>query len=62
MDPIQIPSLASSLDSYQLSNQSTRWCWKKALDSQQSIATDLIKQILQLPSNPAIGRNINTTA
>ncbi|AMO48320.1 hypothetical protein AKI40_1910 [Enterobacter sp. FY-07] len=62
MDPIQISSLASSLDSYQLSNQVNTLVLKKALDSQQSIATDLIKQIPQLPSNPAIGRNINTTA
>jgi len=62
MEPIQIASLASSLDSYQLDNQVNTLVLKKALDSQQAIATDLIKQIPQLPSNPAIGRTINTTA
>lgn len=61
MDPIQIASLASSLDSYQLDNQVNTLVLKKALDTQKTIASDLIQQIPQLPSNPAIGRNINTT-
>lgn len=62
MDPIQIASLASSLDSMQLQSQVSTLVLKKALDAQQSMASDIIQQIPQLPSNPAIGRNINTTA
>ncbi|MBS1207490.1 MAG: hypothetical protein H6R25_4389 [Proteobacteria bacterium] len=62
MDPIQIASLASSLDSYQLDGQVSTLVLKKALDAQKSMASDIIQQIPQLPSNPAIGRNINTTA
>jgi hypothetical protein len=62
MDPIQIASLASSLDSWQLDGQVSTLVLKKALDAQKSMASDIIQQIPQLPSNPAIGRNINTTA
>ncbi|ANI82371.1 YjfB family protein [Kosakonia oryzae] len=62
MDPMQIASLASSLDSYQLNSEVSTLVLKKALDAQKSMASDIIQQIPQLPSNPAIGRNINTTA
>jgi hypothetical protein len=32
------------------------------LDNQQSMAAVILDSIPQLPANPAIGRNINTTA
>lgn len=62
MDSSQIASLATSLSSYQMNSQVSTLVLRKALDSQESAASDLIKQIPSLPSNPAIGRNINTTA
>ncbi|MGK9172790.1 YjfB family protein [Yokenella regensburgei] len=62
MDSSQIVSLSTSLNSYQLNSQVSTLVLRKALDAQESAAVDLINQIPQLPSNPAIGRNINTTA
>jgi hypothetical protein len=62
MDSSQIASLSTSLSSYQLNSQVSTLVLRKALDAQETAATDLINQIPQLPSNPAIGRNINTTA
>lgn len=62
MDSSQIASLSTSLSSYQLNSQVGTLVLRKALDAQETAATDLINQIPQLPSNPAIGRNINTTA
>lgn len=62
MDPAQLVSLASSLDSYQLGSQVNTLVLKKSLDAQESAVSGIIEQIPQLPSNPAIGRNINTTA
>lgn len=62
MDSSQIVSLSTSLNSYQLNSQVSTLVLKKALDAQETAATGLINQIPQLPSNPAIGRNINTTA
>lgn len=61
MDVSQIASLATSLDSLDLSNQVDTLMLKKALDNQQSTAASLIEAIPPLPANPAIGRNINIT-
>ena len=58
MDPMQIASLASSLDSYQLDSQVSTLVLKKALDAQKSMASDIIQQIPQLPSNPAINSGV----
>ncbi|UYU33469.1 YjfB family protein [Siccibacter colletis] len=62
MDAANIASLATSLDSMQLNNQVSTLVLKKALDNQQSVASGILDAIPQLPANPAIGRNINTTA
>ncbi|MEA9389793.1 YjfB family protein [Acerihabitans sp. TG2] len=62
MDVSQIVSLATSLNSQDLSNQVNTLLLKKTLDNQQSTAASIIESIPQLPANPAIGRNINTTA
>jgi len=62
MDSLQIASLSTSLSSNQLNSQVSTLMLRKTLDSQESAAAALINQIPQLPSNPAIGRNINTTA
>ncbi|MGC6386215.1 YjfB family protein [Ewingella sp. S1.OA.A_B6] len=62
MDVSQITSLATSLDSQDLSSKVNTLLLKKTLDNQQSTASSLLESIPQLPANPAIGRNINTTA
>lgn len=62
MDAANIASLATSLDSMQVNNQVSTLVLKKALDNQQSVASGILDAIPQLPANPAIGRNINTTA
>ncbi|ACS86385.1 YjfB family protein [Musicola paradisiaca] len=62
MDVSQLESLSSSLNSMQLSSQVGTAVLKKALDTQEATASSLIQSIPQLPANPAIGRNVNTTA
>jgi len=62
MDVTQIPSMATSLEDMQVKNEASTLVLKKALDNQQSLAAGIIESIPQLPANPAIGRNINTTA
>lgn len=62
MDVSQIASLATSLDSQELSSQVSTALLKKTLDNQESTAASLLESIPSLPANPAIGRNINTTA
>ncbi|MBU9852670.1 YjfB family protein [Rahnella aceris] len=62
MDVSQIASLATRLDSQDLSNQVNTLLLKKTLDNQQTTVASMIDSIPQLPANPAIGRNINTTA
>lgn len=62
MDVSQIASLATSLNSLDTSNQVNNILLKKSLDTQQAAVASMIDSIPQLPANPAIGRNINTTA
>ncbi|MBU9811660.1 YjfB family protein [Rahnella sp. C60] len=62
MDVSQIASLATSLNSLDTSNQVNNILLKKSLDTQQTAVASMIDSIPQLPANPAIGRNINTTA
>lgn|GEM_PF-225455 len=62
MDVSQIASLASGLNNLELNSQVSNLVLKKTLDNQQAAATSLIASIPQMPANPAIGRNINTTA
>ena len=62
MDVTQIPSMATSLEDIKVKNEASTLVLKKALDNQQSLAAGIIESIPQLPANPAIGRNINTTA
>ncbi|AEX51805.1 YjfB family protein [Rahnella aquatilis] len=62
MDVSQIASLATSLNSLDTSTQVNNILLKKSLDSQQTAVTSMIDSIPALPANPAIGRNINTTA
>lgn len=62
MDVTQIPSMATSLEDMHVKNEASTLVLKKALDNQQSLAAGIIESIPQLPANPAIGRNINTTA
>lgn len=59
MDVSQITSLATSLDSQDLSSKVNTLLLKKTLDNQQSAAASLIESIPPLPANPAVGRNIN---
>ncbi|ROP62236.1 putative motility protein YjfB-like [Enterobacter sp. BIGb0383] len=62
MDVTQIPSMATSLEDLSVKTQASTLVLKKALENQQSVAAGILESIPQLPSNPAIGRNINTTA
>jgi hypothetical protein len=62
MDVSQITSLAIGLDNMDLGNKISTLVLKKSLDNQQAMATGILESIPQLPANPAIGRNINTTA
>lgn len=62
MDVSQITSLATGLDNMELANKISTLVLKKTLDNQQSMAAGILDSIPQLPANPAIGRNINTTA
>ncbi len=62
MDVSQITSLATGLDNMELGNKISNLVLKKSLDNQQSVAAGILDSIPQLPANPAIGRNINTTA
>ncbi len=62
MDVSQIASLATSLDALELNSQVSTQVLKKTLETQQSTAASLLESIPALPANPAIGRNINTTA
>lgn len=61
MDVSQIASLATRLDSQDLSSKVNTLLLKKTLDNQQSKAASLLESIPSLPANPAIGRNINIT-
>jgi len=62
MDVSQITSLATGLDNMELANKISTLVLKKTLDNQQTMAAGILDSIPQLPANPAIGRNINTTA
>lgn len=62
MDVSQIAALATSLNDMQTRNEANTLLFKKMFGNQASAALGLIESILQLPANPAIGRNINTTA
>lgn len=62
MDVTQIPSMATSLEDMHVKSEASALVLKKALDNQQSLAAGIIESIPQLPANPAVGRNINTTA
>lgn len=61
IDVSQITSLATGLDNLDLKSQVNTLVLKKVLDNQQSSAASILESIPQLPANPAIGRNINTT-
>ncbi|AYQ48741.1 YjfB family protein [Dickeya solani] len=62
MDVSQIASLSTGLSNMQLSSEISTTVLKKSLDNQKDTVNSLIQSIPQLPANPAIGRNINTTA
>ncbi|MGK3115540.1 YjfB family protein [Candidatus Pantoea formicae] len=62
MDVSQITSLATGLANLDLSSKVSTLVLKKTLDNQQSMAARILDSIPQLPANPAVGRNINTTA
>ncbi|ACT06147.1 MULTISPECIES: YjfB family protein [Dickeya] len=62
MDVSQIASLSAGLNNMQLSSEVGTAVLKKSLDNQKDAVTSLIQSIPALPANPAIGRNINTTA
>ncbi|MFP1784576.1 YjfB family protein [Lonsdalea quercina] len=62
MEVSQIASLATRVDSQKLSRRVSTTLLKKTSDNQESTAANLLESIPSLPANPAVGRNINTTA
>ncbi|MGM3176283.1 YjfB family protein [Dickeya lacustris] len=62
MDVSQIAALSSGLNNMQLSGEVGTQVLKKSLDNQKNTVESLIQSIPPLPANPAVGRNINTTA
>jgi hypothetical protein len=62
MDISAIASMATSLATAKDSDALNIAMLKKALDTQATTAAGLIEALPKLPSNPNIGRTINTTA
>ncbi|NUU67257.1 YjfB family protein [Enterobacteriaceae bacterium BIT-l23] len=62
MDIAQVDSMAAALDQMQLRTEIGNTVLKKAINSQSDTALTLLESAPALPSNPAIGRNINVTA
>jgi len=59
MDVPQITSTASGLDNLDLGSKVNTILLKKTLDNQQETIASIINSVPALPSNPAIGHNIN---
>ncbi|AZK63651.1 MULTISPECIES: YjfB family protein [Pectobacterium] len=62
MDVSQIASLATDLSNMRTSSEASTLVMKKALDNQEAVAAGILQALPPLPANPAIGRNVNTTA
>ena len=62
MDVTGIADLATALATQKNSDAVNIAVLKKALDSQANAAVGLIQALPPVPSNPNIGRNVNTTA
>jgi hypothetical protein len=63
MDVSGVSNLATSLAASTKPNSAVGLAvLKKAMDTQASTAAGLIQTLPSLPSNPSVGRNINTTA
>ncbi len=62
MDVSQIASLSTGLSAMQTNNDVGTIMLKKTLDNNASTVSQILQGMPQLPANPAIGRNINTTA
>lgn len=62
MDVSQIASLSTGLSAMQTNNDVGTIMLKKTLDNNASTVSQILQGMSQLPANPAIGRNINTTA
>ncbi|MCX8955843.1 YjfB family protein [Erwinia psidii] len=65
MDTQQIASLSSAMSQWQVRNEVNVTMLRKTLDQQANNVSTLMQSAsvpAALPANPAIGRNINTTA
>lgn len=64
IDVNQAISMSSGLTQWQAQSEAQANLLRKTLDSQADTITTLVQSVAapSLPSNPAIGRNINTTA
>ncbi|MBA0167067.1 YjfB family protein [Pectobacterium colocasium] len=62
MDVSQIASFASDLSTMRTSSEASALMTKKAIDNQEAVVSGILKALPPLPANPAIGRNVNTTA
>ncbi|EXU74024.1 MULTISPECIES: YjfB family protein [Erwinia] len=64
MDTQQITALSSAMSQWQVRNEVNNTMLRKTLDQQADNVSSLMQSVsaTSLPANPAIGRNINTTA
>ncbi|KHT42403.1 YjfB family protein [Pectobacterium brasiliense] len=62
MDVSQIASLATDLSNMRTSSEASALIAKKAIDNQEAVVSGILQALPPLPVNPAIGRNVNTTA
>lgn len=62
MDVSSIASLATSMAAAKNADAVNVKMLRKSLDIQAQTASQLLAAIPQLPANPNIGRNVNTTA
>ncbi len=60
MDIQQLTTLSAGLEQWQARGEANATLLKKTLNQQADTITTLVEGVI--PANPAVGRNINTTA
>lgn len=64
MDTQQISALSTAMSQWEVRTEANNTILRKTLDQQANNVSSLMQSVSApaLPANPAIGRNINTTA
>lgn len=62
MDIQKLTTLSAGLEQWQARGEANATLLKKTLNQQADTITTLVEGVTALPANPAVGRNINTTA